>query len=277
MNPLLTAELTVAYPGRAPVLDGAQFEVREGEVLGLIGASGSGKSTIALAILGLLGFKGARATGSVCFRGRELLDLRERDLRRIRGREIGLVLQSAQSALNPALRIESQLAEAWTAHAITPWKEARDEVRSRFESIGLPADDAFLRRYPSQISVGQAQRVLIAMAVLHRPALVIADEPTSALDAVTQQEVLALFGDLNQKQGTSVLFISHDLVSVASFCHRVAILAGGKVVEAGSTAAIFEAPQHEYTRKLVGGTGLVRLREALESHPAPVQTIPEPR
>lgn len=267
MSTLLSANLTVAYRGRAPVLEGAEFDVRPGEIVGLIGASGSGKSTVALAILGLLGYKGAHASGSVRFRERELLGLSEKELRRIRGCEIGLVLQSAQAALNPALRIESQLAEAWKAHGGRPWKQARSDARELLASIGLPADDAFLRRYPGQISVGQAQRVLIAMAVLHSPALVIADEPTSALDAVTQREVLSLFRDLNRERGTAVLFISHDLASVASFCHRVAILAGGKVVESGDTARIFEAPGHEYTRKLVGAPGssadLARLRDSV--------------
>jgi ABC-type glutathione transport system ATPase component len=250
-EPLLSAALTVHYPGRPGVLRDAKFSIAPGEVLGLVGQSGSGKSTISLAILKLLGTRGGVASGHVHFQGRNLLECPEREMRRIRGRQIGLVLQSPLSALNPVLKLRTQFREVWSAHA-TGSKETRDPaIRSVLESVSLPTDDAFLDRYPAQLSVGQAQRLLIAMGILHRPSLLIADEPTSALDAITQAEILKLFARLNQGLGTAMLYISHDLLSVASLCHRVVILHEGRVVETGATDQIFHNPQHPYTKLLV--------------------------
>lgn len=251
-SPLLEAEITVTYPDGRTVLDRARIEAGAGELVGLIGQSGSGKSTIALAILRLLDHKGARTQGTIRFAGRDLAALPEREMRAVRGREIGLVPQSPQAALNPSLRLETHLSEAWRAHSRVPWRDRKQELRNLFETLGLPDDDGFLRRYPGQVSVGQAQRVLIAMALLHRPPLLIADEPTSALDAVTQSEVIALFGRLHRELGTSILFISHDLLSVAALCHRVSILEGGRIVETGSVGEIFRNARHPYTRRLIG-------------------------
>jgi len=177
--------------------------------------------------------------------------LKESELRRIRGKEIGLVLQSPLSSLNPALRIGTQMFEAWSAHARGSSEHRHRSVLEALAGVSLPVEDAFLQRYPSQISVGQAQRVLIAMAVLHRPSLLIADEPTSALDVITQSEILALFGKLNKEMGMAVLYISHDLLSVASICHRIAILHEGAIVECGRVAQIFGYPVHPYTQRLV--------------------------
>ena len=191
--PLLSVRMRVDFPQRPNTLKAVSFEVRRGEVLGLIGESGSGKSTIALAILRLLGMKNGKAIGSIQFRGRELTMLPEREMRSIRGREIGLVLQSPLSSLNPALRIGTQLSESWKAHAKGTRSELLAAVERALAAVGLPSDKEFRSRYPAQISVGQAQRVLIAMAMMHSPALLIADEPTSALDAITQSEILKLF------------------------------------------------------------------------------------
>jgi len=249
-EPLLSISLSVGYGNKPAVLRNVALEIAPGEVLGLVGQSGSGKSTLALAILRLLELKRGRAEGTANFQDRDLMALKESELRRIRGKEIGLVLQSPLSSLNPALRIGTQMFEAWGAHARGP-SERRHSVLESLASVSLPADDAFLQRYPSQISVGQAQRVLIAMAVLHRPSLLIADEPTSALDVITQSEILALFGKLNKEMGMAVLYISHDLLSVASICHRIAILHEGVIVECGRVAQIFGYPVHPYTRRLV--------------------------
>jgi len=251
MEPFLSVSLTVNYRNRPSVLKSLFLQMRRGEVLGLIGQSGSGKSTLALAILHLLELKGGTASGSILFQGRDILGLKERDMRSLRGREIGLVLQSPLSSLNPAMRIGSQLMEAWKAHASGSKDEAMKRIVESLESVSLPSDQEFLRRFPSQLSVGQAQRVLIAMAIIHRPALLIADEPTSALDVITQSEVLDLFRKLNQELGTSILFISHDLLSVSAICDRIAILNEGEIVECGTTGHIFNHPAHAYTRKLI--------------------------
>src|SRR5579862_5322773 len=249
---LLSASLTVNYTGKQPVLRDVKLEIRSGEVLGLIGQSGSGKSTLAMAILGLLEKNRAQAEGSVLFENHELLHLPERDLRSVRGRQISLVLQSPLSSLNPALKIRTQMKEAWRAHAAGAQIDCANAIYDSLSSVSLPTDRDFLKKYPSQMSVGQAQRVLIAMAIMHRPALLIADEATSALDVITQAEILKLFRELNRSTGMAILYISHDLASVAGICDRIAILHEGGIVECGATEEIFARPQHEYTKKLMG-------------------------
>ena len=250
--PLLSTCLSADYPGRPGVLLEAALEILPGEIVGLVGESGSGKSTMALAILRLLQFRGGTVKGEVRFGERNLLALSEKAMRRIRGRDIGLVLQSPVSSLNPAMRIGDQIYESWRAHReeyARPF--SRSDAIELLERVSLTADEAFLRRYPGQLSVGQAQRVLIAMALVHRPRLLIADEPTSALDAITQSEILQLFSRLSREMAMGILFISHDLLSVGSICQRVAILSEGRVVEFNSTEAIFRGPGHHYTRALI--------------------------
>jgi ABC-type glutathione transport system ATPase component len=218
--------LSAAYQGRAPVLQNAELDIAPGEILALAGRSGEGKSTIAMAVLKLL--RDGKASGEVSFQGRELLSLSEREMRRIRGREIALVPQSPIAALNPALTLGAQFREAWSAHSSAPYTECEPRIRELFSNVSLPPEPQFLRRYPAELSVVDlAQRVLIAMALLHRPALILADEPTSALDVITQAEILDLLARLNRELKTAILYISHDLLSVASLCHRVAILHQG--------------------------------------------------
>ncbi len=251
MNPLLKARISVDYPNKAGVLRDVELDIGDGEILGLVGESGSGKSTIALALLRLLDHKGGSIRGTIQFGGRDLLGLNQREMRSIRGREIALVLQSPLASLNPALRIGTQLAEAWRAHnpgAAKQWKKPALEL---FERVSLPGEESFLDRYPRQLSVGQAQRVLIAMAVLHKPRLLIADEPTSALDAVTQSEILDLFRRLSRELNMAILFISHDLLSVAALCSRIAILQRGRIIECGATAQVFRNPATADTRALL--------------------------
>lgn len=248
---LLSAHLWLRYGNKPPVLQDVDLEVRRGEVLGLVGQSGSGKSTLALAILGLLDRKQIHVEGTVGFDGSDLLRVSETDMRALRGRKLALVLQSPLSSLNPALKIRTQLKEAWRAHASGPKAECNAAIRAALESVSLPSTDDFLKKYPAQMSVGQAQRVLIAMAVMHRPALLIADEATSALDVITQAEILALFRQLNQATGMAILYISHDLGSVAEICDRIAILHEGQIVESGTAEQVLMHPQHEYTQRLM--------------------------
>ena len=250
-TPLLSLRLSVDYRNKAGVLRDVSLEIQPGEVLGLVGQSGSGKSTLSLAILRLLHLKGGVARGHLLFKGQDLFAKTEAQMRSLRGREISIVLQSPLSSLNPALRIGSQLSEAWRAHASGTREECAAATRTALTSVTLSHDSDFLRRRPGQLSVGQAQRVIIAMAVLHRPSLLIADEATSALDTITQSEILGLFAQLNRERGMGILYISHDLLSVAALCHRIAILDAGEIVECGPPSQIFGAPQHAYTQKLV--------------------------
>lgn len=252
MDPaLLSLRLSLDYPNKPGVLRDIVLDVGRGEMLGLVGESGSGKSTLALAIMRLLAGKAARVDGTMLFDGRDLNALKPSAMRAVRGREIAMVLQSPMSSLNPALRIGTQLAEAWRAHRRDAAGEWRARALEAFRLVRLPADAGMLKRYPRELSVGQAQRVLIAMAILHRPRLLIADEPTSALDAITAAEVLNLFRSLNRELSMAILFISHDLLSVASLCERVAILERGAIVETGPTEEIFHNPRHSYTRALL--------------------------
>jgi ABC-type glutathione transport system ATPase component len=250
-NVLLAAQVSVRYGDKPAVLRDVKFEIRRGEVLGLVGQSGSGKSTLAMAILGLLDRKRVKTDGAIEFDGCNLLTLRECELRSLRGRKLALVLQSPLSSLNPVLKIRTQLKEAWRAHASGPTPDCDSAIRAALESVSLPSSDEFLQKRPPQMSVGQAQRVLIAMAVLHRPALLIADEATSALDVITQSEILALFRHLNRSSGMSILYISHDLASVAGICDRIAILHEGQIVETGTTEQVLTSPRHDYTQRLM--------------------------
>ncbi len=251
-GPLLDVNLSAGYPGRPGVLREVRFTIDPGEVVGLVGESGSGKSTVALAIMRLLEFKGGAARGWVRLQGSDLMAASEPQMRAIRGKRIGLVLQSPLSSLNPAMHIGDQLFEAWHAHRQGyPNRYSVPDMLDLLELVSLPEAAPLLKRYPRQLSLGQAQRVLIAMAILHRPALLIADEPTSALDAITQSEILNLFSRLSRQLRMGILYISHDLPSVASVCSRVAILRRGEVVEFDAARRIFAAPQHPYTAALV--------------------------
>jgi peptide/nickel transport system ATP-binding protein len=265
--PLLSAQLSVDYPNKPRVLQDIHLEVRRGEILGLVGQSGSGKSTLALALLRLLHLKGGQVRGQVLFNGEDLLSKTEKELRSIRGRLMSVVLQSPLTSLNPALRIGTQLVEAWQAHVESSREEALTATRQALVNVSLPDNDEFRRRRASQLSVGQAQRVTIAMAILHRPALLIADEATSALDSITQSEILQLFARLNREMDMAILFISHDLLSVATLCHRMAILKDGRILECGSPEQIFCWPQSDYTRKLI---------DALPSSPFHIARSKEP-
>jgi peptide/nickel transport system ATP-binding protein len=247
-RPILAVNLQASY-GRQPILHRVRLELQPGEILGLVGSSGAGKSTLVLALLGLLPFKGGTATGEVLLNGQNLLTLPECALRRLRGREIALIPQSPLSALNAAVTLRRHFQEAWRAHE--PNKKAlAPRLQQLLEDCQLPTDPTFLLRRPNQISVGQAQRVCIALALLHRPALLIADEPTSALDPVTQSEIVALLRRLSRRHNTTLLYVSHDLPSVIALAGRLAVLHQGTLVEQLPIAALPNAT-HPATLELL--------------------------
>ena len=251
MNPpAMHVRLRAEY-GERLVLQDVEFDLYAGEALGMIGTIGAGKTTLAMALLGLLQWRGGKASGEVLIDGSNLLTLPPRDARRIRGKNIALIPQSPMSALNPAVSLRSHFDEAWRAHE-SKGRSALDlRLRQLMEEVQLPVNDAdFLRRKPGQISVGQAQRVLIALALLHRPSILIADEPTSALDPVTQAEIILLLQRLNRSTGSALLYISHDLVSVLQLCDRLAVLHYGTIAECVEVERV-EHAQHPATLSLL--------------------------
>jgi peptide/nickel transport system ATP-binding protein len=253
--PLLTVEdLRVAYGERAAsreVVRDVSFTVPAGSTLALIGESGSGKSTIARAVLRLLDRRGARVEGSIRLRGREISRLPERALRPLRGRVLGFVPQDPGSALNPVRTIGSQALEAASLVPAARTRAAREAlVREGLERAGLTDTERIAGSYPHQLSGGQLQRVLIALAIIPGPALLVADEPTSALDVTVQKQILDLLTSLQDELGIGLLLITHDLALAAERSQQVVVLAGGGIQEAGPTAEVFDHPRSEYTRRL---------------------------
>jgi ABC-type glutathione transport system ATPase component len=249
--PALYVNVSVDYPRKSRVLQNAEISVLPGDIVGLLGESGSGKTTLALSILKLLDDARARVHGTVNIAGMDVSSWNERRMRSIRGRLSALIPQSPAAALNPALRLETHIREAWQAHSSEPWRLQKQRLAELMRRAGLPQEPEFLQRFPSEVSLGQGQRVLIVMALLHSPRLLIADEPTSSLDVITQSEVLALLRSIRDEHGLGILFISHDLPTVASFCDRVAILHEGRIVEGGPVHDVLQAPRHPYTRRLL--------------------------
>lgn len=250
MTPLLEADFSAGY-GKREILRQIRFAVAPGEALGLAGMSGSGKSTLAMAIMGLLPHVGGFARGCVRLEGRNLLEMRPGELRKILGSRIALVPPSPHTALNPRLTLAGHFRAAWSAHSREDWSRGRAETMRRLSAVDLPADNEFLGSMPGEISTGQAQRVLIAMALLHRPSLLIADEPTSALDTVTQTALLKLLRRIHRDDGAAILFISHDLLATASLCTRLAVLSEGRIAEVAETAHLAEQAKHPATLALL--------------------------
>jgi peptide/nickel transport system ATP-binding protein len=248
-RPLLQVRIQAGY-GRHSVLRDISFDVHAGEILGLVGTSGAGKSTLVLALLGLLKWRGGQVTGEILFDGQNLLRMHERDFRRLRGKTIALVPQSPMTALNSALTLRAHFEEAWKAHESSGRKVLAPRLATLMSQMQLPLDPEFLNRRSGEVSVGQAQRVLIALALLHRPAILIADEPTSALDPVNHGEIVSLLRRLNKETGTTMLYISHDLISVLQLCDRIAVLASGVVADCMAVEEI-ERSQNAATQALL--------------------------
>jgi peptide/nickel transport system ATP-binding protein len=246
---LTVTGLTVEIGGRR-VVDGLSFEVESGGRFGLIGESGSGKSLTVLALVGLTPSE-ATVSGSVLLDGRELIGLRERDLAKVRGSEVGMVFQDPLTALNPLHTVGRQIAEPLRLHEGLTKNAARARAVEAIREVGLPDPETFIDLYPHQISGGQRQRVGIAIALVSRPALVIADEPTTALDVTTQAEILDLFARLVEERGMSLVFVTHDLAVLAQITRDVLVLSKGQSIERGTVHRILHSPEHPVTRALV--------------------------
>ncbi|WP_433297198.1 ABC transporter ATP-binding protein [Pseudonocardia sp. CA-142604] len=269
-TPLLeVTDLSIAFDtrhGRSTVVDGISFGIDRGKTLGVVGESGSGKSMTSLAIIGLLP-KGARTSGSVTFKGEELLGRREQQMRRIRGDQIAMIFQDPLSSLNPYYTVGLQIEEAYLAHRGGGRKNARKVAIDAMRRVKIPDPDRRVDHYPHQFSGGMRQRVMIAMALSCEPDLIIADEPTTALDVTVQAQILELISMLQSATGAAMLFITHDLAVVSQIADDVHVLRNGRTMETGPTEQIFSRPENEYTRELLAA--VPRIEDALDfSEPA---------
>ena len=236
--------------GTVDAVSDVSFEVRRGETVALVGESGSGKSVTALSILQLLESTGSIAAGSIEFAGRELVGLTEKEMRRLRGREMAMIFQDPSTCLDPVFTIENQLVEALTIHG-TPQREARVRALELLRMVRMPDPEARLHAYPHELSGGQRQRAMIASALALDPQLIIADEPTTALDVTVQAQILDLLRDLQAETGAAVLFVTHDLGVVSEIADRVVVMYAGKVVEQGSVFQVLKDPHNPYTAALL--------------------------
>ena len=254
--------------GEVRALEGVSLQVGRGEIVGLVGESGSGKTMTSLALLGLLPRPHGRVlSGSIRFDGEELVGMTEAGRRALRGRRMAMIFQDPMTSLNPYLRIGEQIAEGARLHLGLSRAEAAERAYQLLERVGMPDSRARLRSFPHELSGGMRQRAMIAMALLSEPELLIADEPTTALDVTIQAQILHLLAELRRDRGTAILLITHDLGVVSGLCDRVLVMYAGRVVEAGPTRALFDAPSHPYTRALLRSTPRIDApaREPLES------------
>ena len=248
-------DLSTHFFSRAGVVkavDGVSFHVNRGEVLGLVGESGSGKSVTGFSIIGLVDPPGRITSGKILFQGRDITNLQEEEQRALRGNRIAMIFQDPMMTLNPVLRIDTQMMETVHAHAKVSNAEARARARDTLGMVGIPSPEERLSAYPHQFSGGMRQRVAIAIALLHRPDLIIADEPTTALDVTIQAQILAEVQKLARDHGTALIWITHDLSVVAGLADRIAVMYAGRIVETGSVQAVLDSPMHPYTAGLIG-------------------------
>jgi len=255
-QPLLSVrDLSIAFrQGDRQVLavDRVSFDIAKGETLALVGESGSGKSVTALSVMKLLPYPAAsHPSGSICFRGQELLNLSEKEMRRVRGNKIAIIFQEPATSLNPLHTIEKQIGEILLIHRGLAGPAARTRIIELLTQVGIPDPAGRLGSYPHQLSGGQRQRVMIAMALANEPDLLIADEPTTALDVTVQAQILKLLQDLQARLGMAMLFITHDLGIMRKIASRVCVMKQGKIVEHGDVEHVARAPQHPYTRQLI--------------------------
>jgi len=238
--------------GVAKAVDGVDFTVRKGEVLGIVGESGCGKSVTSLSIMKLIPKPGVIESGSVTFQGTDLLHMGRKELEKLRGEKISMIFQQPQGSLNPVQRVGAQISEVFQIHQDLSKSHGAEKAIELLEQVGIPDPAERAKSYPHEMSGGMAQRVMIAMALAMRPELLIADEPTTALDVTIQAQILDLMRDLQRDQGTAVILITHDLGVVAEMAHRVAVMYAGEIVEEADVDTLFADPKHPYTVGLIG-------------------------
>ena len=238
--------------GVVKAVDGVSFTVKPGSVLGLVGESGSGKSVTGLSIMGLLDHPGRLVNGKIFFNGQDIVNLPEEDMRRLRGTHISMIFQDSIAALNPVLRIDTQMIEALRAHAKIDKKTALDRASEALSKVGIPSAKRRLKSYPHQFSGGMRQRVAIAIAILNKPDLIIADEPTTALDVTIQAQILFEVQKLCRENATALIWITHDLTVVAGLADDLCVMYAGRIVEKGSVDEVLSRPLHPYTVGLIG-------------------------
>lgn len=262
--------------GVIPSVDFVDFEVREGEILGIVGESGSGKSVTSLSVMGLIPSPPGKITsGEILYNGKDITNYNEKQMRQIRGNEIAMIFQEPMTSLNPLFTIGSQMMEAVLLHK-KGWSKKQAQARSieMLKLVGLPRAEELMKDYPHQLSGGMRQRVMIAMALVCDPKVLIADEPTTALDVTIQAQILKLMKDLNTRLNTAIILITHDLGVVAETCERVVVMYAGKVVEEGPVERIFTNPQHPYTKGLLASVPDMRFKkQSLYSIPG---NVPKP-
>lgn len=273
MEPILQVQnLSVSFQSRGEEIQavrGVSFELNKGETLGIVGESGSGKSVTARSIMRLLPSPPSfLKEGEILFLGENLADKTEQEMESIRGKDIGMIFQDPMTSLNPTMKIGMQIAESIIKHQKLSKKEAEQQAVDMLKLVGIRNSEARYHQYPHEFSGGMRQRVMIAMALACRPSLLIADEPTTALDVTIQAQILTLMKTMQEKFGTSIILITHDLGVVAGMCDRVVVMKDGEIVEAGTTEQIFANPRHPYTLKLLNA--LPRLDEKKKAKPAPL-------
>lgn len=260
--------------GVVKAVDGVDFTVHTGEVLGLVGESGCGKSVTSFSILRLVGAAGKIVAGSIRFDGREILSLPEAEMVRLRGDRISMIFQQPQSSLDPVYKVGDQIAEVLEVHQNMPKKQAWEQAVKLLQLVGIPDHVRKAHAYPHEMSGGQAQRVMIAMALALRPRLLIADEPTTALDVTIQAQILDLICGLREQLGTAVILITHDLGVVAEIADRVAVMYAGRIVESASVDELFEHPLHPYTQGLIASIPVLgKITSRLEVIPGTVPSL----
>ena len=275
-GPLLRVEdLRVHIPtsrGVVEAVDGVSFSINKGEIVGIVGESGCGKSMLALSIVRLVPSPGRIIAGHVAMAGRDLLSLSEREMRRVRGNDVGMIFQDPSASLNPVMRVGDQVSETVEAHHSLTALQAKQRSLDMLRAVRIPGPEVRYRDYPHQYSGGMRQRAMIAVGSVNHPRLLIADEPTTALDVTVQAQIMELLLAMNRATGTAIMLITHNIALVSHFCSRVMVMYAGRVVESGPTLEVFETPKHPYTDALL--KAVPRIEEKSEGGLLPIEGRP---